>query len=124
MPDEAPYHEGELRVQQRAGEAEIGRRTAGVIADSILPGALEIIAQQTMAVLGSVDSQQDVWASLLVSLPGVINADDSAVEIYQTQSVRQPHDPLWAAELAFPEPRVEVLQEKGKAICPPKPTRP
>ncbi len=102
---EAPYHEGELRVQQRAGEAEIAERTGRVIADSIMPRALEFIAKLPMAVLGSVDNRQRVWASLLIGRPGFMTADERAVEFDLTQTARQPHDPLWANIKHTPRPR-------------------
>ena len=95
MQIETPYHEGEVLVQNRAGESEIGRRNGRAISDSIVKGALKFIAQQPMAVLGSVDRRQNVWASLLIGRPGFMTADERAVEFDLTQTVRQPDDPLW-----------------------------
>ena len=72
----SPFHEGELLVQQRVGETIPAQRNGQIIADTILKGAIEFIEQQKMVVLGSVDSQQQVWASLLFGSPGFIKSID------------------------------------------------
>ena len=96
MRIESPYHEGELAVQERLGELEEGRRNGRVISDTILKGALKYIEQQPLAVFGSVDGEQNVWASALVGNPGFIKAlDDRRVEVDLTQTARNRHDPFW-----------------------------
>ena len=42
---ENPFHEGELLVQQQAGETAKGRQNGRIIADSIPQGAVEFIQQ-------------------------------------------------------------------------------
>ena len=69
-------HHVEFRVQRRANEAEIAQRNGGVIADTILKGALPFIGQQSMAVFGSLDVDGNVWASVLVGEPGFLAAPD------------------------------------------------
>ncbi len=64
MKIENPYHEGELKVQERLGVLSEGENNAKVIHDSIVKGALRYIGQQPMAVLGSLDHEQNVWASV------------------------------------------------------------
>ena len=61
-----PFHEGEMRVQERAGELEEGRQNGLVLADSIMPGALKFVARQPMVGLGSIDHEQNIWASVLL----------------------------------------------------------
>ena len=91
-----PYHEGELRIQQLAGELQQARGSGRVIADTIIKGALKFIAQQPMAILGSVDDDQNVWASLLFGRPGFMTApDDKTVEFDLSQAGINPHDPFW-----------------------------
>jgi uncharacterized protein len=94
---ENPYHEGELLVQRRVGEAEMAQRNGQVIADTIVGGALKFIEQQPMVILGSVDAQQNVWASVLFGSPGFIKPIDSqAIEFDLTQAMLNPDDPFWA----------------------------
>ena len=58
MPVPNPYHEGELRIQQLDGVLQQAQGSGRVISDTIIRGALKFIAQQPMAVLGSVDDDQ------------------------------------------------------------------
>ena len=53
---------------------EIAQRNGGVIADTILKGALPFIQQQSLAVFGSLDADGNVWASMLVGEPGFLAA--------------------------------------------------
>ena len=43
-----PFHEGEIAVQERAGERDIARRHGVIIASRIPPGALTFLAQQRL----------------------------------------------------------------------------
>jgi len=82
MQIESPYHEGELLVQQRVSEAKEAQQNGRIIADKILKGALKFIEQQPFVVLGSVDRQQNIWASILCGHPGFVKAvDQHAVEV-------------------------------------------
>ena len=91
-----PFHEGELQVQQRAGEREEGRRNGRVFADSIMSGALKFVAQQPMVVFGSVDDEQNVWASVLFGPPGFITPpDERRVEFDLSRAGMNEHDPFW-----------------------------
>ena len=96
MPISNPYHEGELRVQGLAGELQDAEHTGRAIADAIIRGALKFIAQQPMAVLGSVDDHQNVWASILFGRPGFMAApDERTVEFDLSQAGINLHDPFW-----------------------------
>ncbi len=108
MRIEDPFHEGELAVQQRAGEAEEGRRNGRVLADSIMKGALKFVAQQPMVVLGSVDHGQNLWASVLFGPPGFATApDERKVEFDLSRAGINEHDPLWK-NIEF-NPRIGAL---------------
>jgi len=97
MRIESPFHEGELLVQQRVGEEIAAQQNGQIIGDTILKGALKLIEQQPMVVLGSVDAQQNVWASILFGLPGFIKpVDPQAIAFDLTQAIINPHDPFWA----------------------------
>ncbi len=96
MPIPNPYHEGELRIQQLAGVLQQAQGSGRVIADTIIKGALKFIAQQAMVVLGSVDEDQNVWASILFGRPGFMTApDEKTVEFDLSQAGINPHDPFW-----------------------------
>ena len=111
MRTEIPYHEGELLVQQRVGVLEEGRRNGRAISDSILRGALKFINQQSMAILGSLDSELNVWASVLVGQPGFMTAvDERTVEFDLTRMVKNPDDPFWANIEDRPEVGMLVIE--------------
>ncbi len=96
MKIKEPFHDGELLIQQRANEAEIAQRNGAVIADVIPKGALRFIQQQALAVVGSLDSDGHVWASVLVGEPGFLSATDQAtVALDVTQNRSSADDPLW-----------------------------
>ena len=97
MPISNPYHEVELRVQELAGELQNAEHTGRAIADAIIRGALKFIAQQPMVVLGSVDHDQNVWASILFGRPGFMTApDEKTVEFDLSQAGIIQDDPFWA----------------------------
>lgn len=92
-----PYHEGELAAQQRANESEMARNTSRMISTTIVAGALRFIEQQPMLVIGSIDANGRVWASMLFGLPGFVRAlDDRTLEINGSQSRSANDDPLWS----------------------------
>ncbi len=105
---EKPYHEGELLMQERAGELAQGERNGRVISRTIIQGAIPFLAKQTMIVLGSMDERGRVWASLLFGPPGFVSApDNGAMEFDLTKTVWAPSDPVWANLEA--DPRVGLL---------------
>ncbi len=96
MRIDSPFHEGELQVQERANELEEGTRNGRVVADSLMQGALKFVAQQPMVVLGSVDDEQDVWASVLFGPPGFVTApNERRVEFDLVRAGINEHDPFW-----------------------------
>ena len=96
MKIETPYHEGELQVQERVGVLDEGAQNSRVIQDSIIKGALRFINQLPMAVLGSLDQEQNVWASVFVGRPGFMQAEDEwTVTFDLTTMVKNPHDLFW-----------------------------
>lgn len=109
MPNDDPYHEGEKLVQEKAGEQLAAERNGRAINTSIMPGALKFIAQQPMAVLGSVDDEQNVWASIFTGQPGFVAAPDpQTVTLDLTQAGSHPHDPVWA-NIIERQPQVGML---------------
>jgi predicted pyridoxine 5'-phosphate oxidase superfamily flavin-nucleotide-binding protein len=96
MKIENPYHEGELQVQARVGVLDEGAMNSRVIQDSIIKGALRFINQLPMAVFGSLDQEENVWASVFVGTPGFMQAEDERLVNFDlTTMVHNPHDPFW-----------------------------
>jgi predicted pyridoxine 5'-phosphate oxidase superfamily flavin-nucleotide-binding protein len=96
MKIETPYHDGELQVQERVGVLHEGAQNARVIQDSIIKGALRFIGQLPMAVFGSLDQEEKVWASVFLGKPGFIQAEDERmVKVDITAMGHNPYDPFW-----------------------------
>jgi predicted pyridoxine 5'-phosphate oxidase superfamily flavin-nucleotide-binding protein len=68
----APYHEGELEVQQRAGVALNAERIGRGIHATIPPLARQFALGRPFAVVGAGDADGRVWASLLRGAPGFL----------------------------------------------------
>src|ERR1700733_5196362 len=88
----SPWHEGELRLQQRAGAVEkmddLGRR---FVRDYLTDQHREFYPQLPFVVLGAVDPAGDVWATLRAGRPGFLSAPDpSHLHLALT---REPADP-------------------------------
>ena len=96
MKIEAPYHEGELHVQERVGVLAEGAQNSRVIQDSIIKGALRFINQLPMAVFGSLDQDQNLWASVFIGKPGFMQAEDERTVSFDLSTMMpNPHDPFW-----------------------------
>jgi len=96
MTTNKPYHEGELFVQDKLGVTDTARMNGSVISNLIPGGALNFIAQQSMVVLGSVDTDNQIWTSVLFGTPGFINAQDaSTINIDLSTTGTTDADPLW-----------------------------
>ena len=110
MKIQNPYHEGELEVQERVGCLRGGEESAQVISDSIVKGALRFIGQQPMAVLGSIDKEQNVWASVLVGKPAFMEAvDERTVTFDLTKIAHNLDDPFWENIQHHPEVGMLVI---------------
>jgi uncharacterized protein len=73
QPNVSPWHAGELAVQERAGVGEVSGRG---IRSSIPDGAAAFLSEQRLAIFGSVDDQNQTWASLRNGEPGFLRAVD------------------------------------------------
>jgi hypothetical protein len=90
------YHEGEIAIQRQNGVENAARMTAAAIQDHIPHGAMSFIAQQSMAVIGSLDTQGRVWASLVLGQPGFLQAiNDQSLQLQRSKCCAATGDPLW-----------------------------
>ena len=97
MKIENPYHEGELEVQARVGVLDEGAMNSRVIQDSIIKGALKFINQLPMAVFGSLDRDENVWASVFIGAPGFMQAENERTVNFDLTGIRRnADDPFWA----------------------------
>ena len=97
MKIENPYHEGELEVQARVGVLDEGAMNSRVIQDSIIKGALKFINQLPMAVFGSIDRDENVWASVFIGAPGFMQAENERTVNFDLTGIRRnTDDPFWA----------------------------
>lgn len=73
----SPWHPGELRMQQSVGVAErmdgVGRK---VIRRFLLEQHRDFYAELPFVVLGSVDDEGDVWATVRAGMPGFLRSPD------------------------------------------------
>lgn len=91
-----PYHKGELAVQRRANATEMARRSGSAVNTAIPARALRFIEQQPMAVIGSIDAEGRIWASVLTGQPGFLRAvDKNTLEIDLSRPRSSKNDPLW-----------------------------
>lgn len=96
MSKKNEFHDGERRVQERAGEAAVARRNHAMLADTVIGGARPFIARQCMVALASIDAAGRVWSSLVFGQPGFVHtADGSTIEMDISASARDADGPLW-----------------------------
>jgi predicted pyridoxine 5'-phosphate oxidase superfamily flavin-nucleotide-binding protein len=88
------FHSGEIAVQERAGVRDTAEDVGEGILDRVVPSAKEFLERRQLAVLGTIDSDFRVWASVVTGEPGFIQVvDDRTVRITPRPS---PSDPLFA----------------------------
>jgi hypothetical protein len=85
------FHGGEIAVQERAGVRDIAEDVGEGIVDHLPPGASGFLELRQMAVLGTVDSDGRVWASVVTGQPGFIETvDDRTLKITTRASSSDP----------------------------------
>lgn len=92
-PQSSPWHEGELTLQRSVGAVDmmtsVGQRQ---LARNWMPDQhREFYAQLPFVVLGAVDRQGDVWATLRTGKPGFMSSPDP--QTLQIDLKPQPNDP-------------------------------
>ena len=72
-----PFHEGEIAVQERAGEREIARRHGAGISSHIVGGALPFLARQRLLAVTVVGDAGHLWTAVWGGQPGFVSSQDS-----------------------------------------------
>lgn len=76
------FHSGEIAVQERAQVRSEAEDVGEGIHDRVTAAAGEFLARRSMAVLGTVDADGRVWASVVTGAPGFIRlVDDRTIRI-------------------------------------------
>jgi len=70
------FHAGELEVQERAGVREIADEVGTGIADFVSDRIRDFLESRQFALLGTVDSDNRVWASVVTGKKGFIRVPD------------------------------------------------
>lgn len=98
MSLEQPFHEGELAVQAKAGEAENAILNSRMIAASIMLPALPFMARQPWVILGGPDAEGHLWCSALVGEAGMVAPNPAGTEVrFDLQKAPvHPANPLFA----------------------------
>ncbi|MGY5305225.1 pyridoxamine 5'-phosphate oxidase family protein [Nocardia gipuzkoensis] len=91
-----PFHDGEVAVQRRMGQAEIAERVGRMIRPDIPSVAAGFLAEQRMVVLAAADAAGRLWASELVGRPGFVRAiDDRTIAVDARPAAADPlHETL------------------------------
>ncbi len=89
IPTGSPFHSGEVELQRKLGVADrmeqFGRR---VIRDHMPEQHRDFFEQLPFVVAGTVDSQGDVWATVLAGTPGFMQSPDP-----RQLTINAPYDP-------------------------------
>jgi len=76
MKEKESFHEGEIAVQERAGERAIALRNGGGLGQVIMPGALPFLAEQRLIAVATYDARGRVWVAAWFGPPGFVTSDD------------------------------------------------
>ncbi len=71
-----PFHDGEIAVQERAGERDVALRHGAIISPQIAPGALPFLAQQRLIALSAAGDDGHLWTSVCCGEPGFVRSED------------------------------------------------
>ena len=90
-----PFHDGEIAVQERAGERDLARRHGAAISSRIVPGALSFLARQRLLAVSAAGDDGHLWTSVWCGQPGFVrSADGQRVSILPSLMAASPDDPV------------------------------
>lgn len=103
------YHEGELFVQEVAGQRALAERNGAGIGGYIVPGARSFLEEQEMLVLAASDAGGEVWVSVWFGARGFTQSRDDGRTLWidRRRLLALEVDPV--AELLQPGAPVGVL---------------
>jgi uncharacterized protein len=89
---DTPFHAGELAVQKLAGTQFMASRVGRGINTDLPPGWGEFLTSQRVVGIGSIDDAGQVWASIVVGEPGILDVIDPTQVILRRDALAG--DPL------------------------------
>jgi predicted pyridoxine 5'-phosphate oxidase superfamily flavin-nucleotide-binding protein len=90
-----PFHEGEIAVQERAGERESARRNSVGISSRITTAALPFLARQRLLALTIAGDDGYLWTSVWCGQPGFVTSPDGVrVSLRRASMSVSPDDPV------------------------------
>ena len=76
------FHSGEIAIQSRAGVRDTAERVSRIMSANLPRNAQYFLEMQRMVVIGTIDENEQVQASLLIGNPGFIKAlDNKTIQI-------------------------------------------
>ena len=96
MSPRGVFHEGEIEVQERAGERAVALRNGTMLSDRIVARARPFLAGQRMVVVAASDPEGQLWASLWFGPPGFVRSEEEGSRVSVTRSPGgvSPDDPV------------------------------
>ncbi|MEL6524516.1 MAG: pyridoxamine 5'-phosphate oxidase family protein [Chloroflexota bacterium] len=73
----ALYHEGERAVQAKAGMQHMADRVGGMVRPTIPRNVAQFVEEQSFLIIGTLDSDGRVWASLVGSMSPFVSIPDA-----------------------------------------------
>jgi len=92
--DVSVFHAGEIDVQTLVGVRTEAERVGRIIGAEIPPSVRPFLREQRMAIVSSLDDQDQPWASVLAGPPGFVDAVDA--RLLRIGAMPPPGDPLAA----------------------------
>ena len=90
-----PFHDGEIAVQERAGERVLACRHGAAISSRIVPSALSFLARQRLLALSAAGDDGHLWTSVWCGEPGFVrSAHGQRVSILRSLMAASPDDPV------------------------------
>jgi uncharacterized protein len=82
------FHSGEIAIQSRAGVRDTAERVSRVISTNLPHNAQYFLEMQRMVVIGTIDENDQVQASVLIGNPGFIHASDNKTILIDTSVIQ------------------------------------
>lgn len=93
------FHQGELDIQNRTGEAHIADRNKVMISNSIIKGVVNFIERQPMVIVGSSNQDNELWASILIGNVGFAKVKDPHTITFDTSHLNSTHTDIFFSNI-------------------------
>jgi predicted pyridoxine 5'-phosphate oxidase superfamily flavin-nucleotide-binding protein len=93
------YHSGEQYVQKTVGEQLAANANGRVITDSIVRGAIGFIEKLPMAIVSSIDTEEQIWVSILLGGFGFTKVPNEHLIIFERQLIYSDCDDIFHSNI-------------------------